>query len=235
MASASTSWTGASSLPSSSTGARRGARSRPRSRRSESTVARRGQQLLDSGVVGVTGRSTTSGAGSASRCRCGCAAARARSTLVAEALAALPVTRFVTVVTGSADVAAEFVVAGHRDVTARAGRRAAAARRHRGDRVDGRRAQVLGDGGVGHRAARRRTPSRCCVPAACSRRTVSGTSPSGSPSRSSRSPGCSPPTAGRRYAQIAAAVGSASRRRRGGSSRCPARVPAFPHPLRQRR
>jgi DNA-binding Lrp family transcriptional regulator len=46
------------------------------------------------------------------RCRPGTA------NVVAEALAALDATRFVAVVTGSADVAAEFVVAHHRDVAA---------------------------------------------------------------------------------------------------------------------
>jgi DNA-binding Lrp family transcriptional regulator len=84
---------------------------------SESTVARRGQQLLDSGVVGVTGTldHLRCGLGISLQVRLRCRPGTV--TLVAEALAALPVTRFVTVVTGSADVAAEFVVAGHRDAT----------------------------------------------------------------------------------------------------------------------
>jgi DNA-binding Lrp family transcriptional regulator len=83
----------------------------------ESTVARRGQHLLETGVVAVTGR--------LDHLRCGLGISlqvrlRARpgtASVVAEALAELPETRFVTVVTGSADVAAEFVVADHRDVT----------------------------------------------------------------------------------------------------------------------
>ncbi|TQM14032.1 Lrp/AsnC family transcriptional regulator [Pseudonocardia kunmingensis] len=83
----------------------------------ESTVARRGQQLLESGVVGVTGV--------LDHLRCGLGISlqvRMRSrpgtaNAVAEALAVLPETRFVTVVTGSADVAAEFVVRDHHEVT----------------------------------------------------------------------------------------------------------------------
>ncbi|MCO1654013.1 Lrp/AsnC family transcriptional regulator [Pseudonocardia humida] len=84
----------------------------------ESTVARRGQQLLDSGRVRVTGL--------LDHLRCGLGISlqvRLRSrpgaaTAVATALAALPATRFVTVVAGSADVCAEFVVPDHREVTA---------------------------------------------------------------------------------------------------------------------
>ena len=83
----------------------------------ESTVARRGQQLVDSGVVGVVGvlDHLRCGLGISLqvrlRCRSGATGA------VAEALTELAATRFVTVVTGSADVAAEFVVTDHRDVT----------------------------------------------------------------------------------------------------------------------
>ncbi len=83
----------------------------------ESTVARRGQQLIDSGLVGVTGvlDHLRCGLGISlmvrMRCRPGTASA------VAGALAELPEARFVTVVSGSADVAAEFVVRDHHDVT----------------------------------------------------------------------------------------------------------------------
>ena len=84
---------------------------------SESTVARRGQQLLDAGIVRVTGvlDHLRCGLGISLQVRLRCRPGTAN--LVAEALAALSATRFVTVVTGSADVAAEFVVPGHRDVT----------------------------------------------------------------------------------------------------------------------
>ena len=83
---------------------------------SEATVARRGQQLLDSGVVTVTGLLDHPRCGLGVplqvrlRCRPGAADA------VAEALAALPSAGFVALVMGGADVAAELVVAGHQDV-----------------------------------------------------------------------------------------------------------------------
>jgi DNA-binding Lrp family transcriptional regulator len=82
----------------------------------ESTVARRGQQLLDSGIVGVTGMldHLRCGLGISLQVRLRCRPGT--SVAVAEALAGLPSTRFVTVVAGSADVAAEFVVPHHRDV-----------------------------------------------------------------------------------------------------------------------
>ena len=84
----------------------------------ESTVARRGQQLLDAGVVVVTGvlDHLRCGLGISLQVRLRCRPGTAN--VVAEALAALDVTRFVAVVTGSADVAAEFVVPHHRDVAA---------------------------------------------------------------------------------------------------------------------
>ena len=84
----------------------------------ESTVARRGQQLLDAGTVTVTGvlDHLRCGLGISLQVRLRCRPGTAN--IVAEALAALDVTRFVTVVTGSADVAAEFVVPHHRDVAA---------------------------------------------------------------------------------------------------------------------
>lgn len=84
---------------------------------SESTVARRGQQLIESGLVGVTGvlDHLRCGLGISlmvrMRCRPG------TTNAVAAALADLPEARFVTVVTGSADVAAEVVVRDHHDVT----------------------------------------------------------------------------------------------------------------------
>jgi DNA-binding Lrp family transcriptional regulator len=83
----------------------------------ESTVARRGQQLLDSGVLGITGQldHLRCGLGISLQVRLRCRPGT--STAVARALADLPVTRFVTVVTGSADVSAEFVVGKHHDVT----------------------------------------------------------------------------------------------------------------------
>jgi DNA-binding Lrp family transcriptional regulator len=82
----------------------------------ESTVARRGQQLVDTGIVGVTGvlDHLRCGLGISLQVRLRCRPGTA--TVVAEALAGLAATRFVTVVTGSADVAAEFVVPHHRDV-----------------------------------------------------------------------------------------------------------------------
>jgi DNA-binding Lrp family transcriptional regulator len=82
-----------------------------------STVARRGQQLIDSGLVGVTGvlDHLRCGLGISLMVRMRCRPGTA--TAVAEALADLPEARFVTVVTGSADVAAEVVVRDHRDVT----------------------------------------------------------------------------------------------------------------------
>ena len=84
----------------------------------ESTVARRGQQLRDSRVVVVTGvlDHLRCGLGISLQVRLRCRPGTAN--VVAEALAALDVTRFVAVVTGSADVAAEFVVPHHRDVAA---------------------------------------------------------------------------------------------------------------------
>ncbi|GAB3465766.1 Lrp/AsnC family transcriptional regulator [Actinophytocola sediminis] len=82
----------------------------------ESTVVRRGQQLIESRVVGVTGvlDHLRCGLGISLLVRVRCRPGRA--TTVAEAMAALPVTRFVTVVSGSADVAAEIVVRRHQDV-----------------------------------------------------------------------------------------------------------------------
>ncbi len=82
----------------------------------ESTVARRGQQLLDSGVVAVTGvlDHLRCGLGISLQVRLRCRPGTAGA--VAQALAELAVTRFVTIVTGSVDVAAEFVVPGHQDV-----------------------------------------------------------------------------------------------------------------------
>lgn len=82
----------------------------------ESTVARRGQQLIESRVVGVTGvlDHLRCGLGISLVVRMRCRPGRANA--VAEALAELAVTRFVTVVSGSADVAAEIVVRRHQDV-----------------------------------------------------------------------------------------------------------------------
>lgn len=82
----------------------------------ESTVARRGQQLIDSRIVGVTGvlDHLRCGFGISLVLRMRCRPSRANA--VAEALADLPVARFVTVVSGSADVAAEVVVRRHQDV-----------------------------------------------------------------------------------------------------------------------
>ena len=82
----------------------------------ESTVARRGQQLIESRVVGVTGvlDHLRCGLGISLVVRMRCRPGRANA--VAEALAELAVTRFVTVVSGSADVAAEIVVPRHQDV-----------------------------------------------------------------------------------------------------------------------
>ncbi|MEU6643380.1 Lrp/AsnC family transcriptional regulator [Saccharomonospora sp. NPDC046836] len=84
----------------------------------KSTVARRGQQLIESRVVGVTGvlDHLRCGLGISLIVRLRCRPGRANG--VAEALADLPVTRFVTVVSGSADVAAEIVVQQHQDVAA---------------------------------------------------------------------------------------------------------------------
>src|SRR5690242_17801284 len=72
---------------------------------SESTVARRGQHLIETGVVGVTGRldHLRCGLGISLQVRLRARPGAARA--VAAALAELPETRFVTVVTGSADVA----------------------------------------------------------------------------------------------------------------------------------
>jgi DNA-binding Lrp family transcriptional regulator len=83
----------------------------------ESTVARRGQQLVDSGLLGVTGvlDHLRCGLGISLMVRMRCRPGAANA--VAEALADLPEARFVTVVTGSADVAAEFVVPDHHAVT----------------------------------------------------------------------------------------------------------------------
>jgi DNA-binding Lrp family transcriptional regulator len=82
----------------------------------ESTVARRGQQLLDAGIVAVTGvlDHLRCGLGISLQVRLRCRPGTAN--VVAEALAGLEVARFVSVVTGSADVAAELVVPHHRDV-----------------------------------------------------------------------------------------------------------------------
>jgi DNA-binding Lrp family transcriptional regulator len=82
----------------------------------ESTVARRGQQLFESRVVSVTGvlDHLRCGLGISLQVRLRCRPGRA--TTVAAALADLESTRFVTILTGSADVAAEFVVPTHRDV-----------------------------------------------------------------------------------------------------------------------
>jgi DNA-binding Lrp family transcriptional regulator len=84
---------------------------------SESTVARRGQQLIESGLVGVTGvlDHLRCGLGISLMVRMRCRPGTANA--VAAALADLPEARFVTVVTGSADVAAEVVVRDHHDVT----------------------------------------------------------------------------------------------------------------------
>jgi DNA-binding Lrp family transcriptional regulator len=80
-------------------------------------VARRGQQLIDSGLVGVTGvlDHLRCGLGISLMVRMRCRPGTANA--VAVALADLPEVRFVTVVTGSADVAAEVVVRDHHDVT----------------------------------------------------------------------------------------------------------------------
>jgi DNA-binding Lrp family transcriptional regulator len=82
----------------------------------ESTVARRGQQLIESRVVGVTGvlDHLRCGLGISLQLRMRCRPGRANT--VAEAMADLAVTRFVTVVSGSVDVAAEIQVRNHRDV-----------------------------------------------------------------------------------------------------------------------
>ncbi|MFF5986425.1 Lrp/AsnC family transcriptional regulator [Prauserella flavalba] len=82
----------------------------------ESTVARRGQQLIESRIVGVTGvlDHLRCGLGISLIVRMRCRPGRANA--VADALADLPVARFVTVVSGSADVAAEVVVQRHQDV-----------------------------------------------------------------------------------------------------------------------
>jgi DNA-binding Lrp family transcriptional regulator len=83
----------------------------------ESTVARRGQQLIESGIVGVTGvlDHLRCGLGISLQVRMRCRPGTTNA--VAQALADLPETRFVTVVTGSADVSAEFVVPDHHAVT----------------------------------------------------------------------------------------------------------------------
>jgi DNA-binding Lrp family transcriptional regulator len=83
----------------------------------ESTVARRGQQLIESGLVGVTGvlDHLRCGLGISLMVRMRCRPGTANA--VALALADLPETRFVAVVTGSADVAAEVVVPDHHAVT----------------------------------------------------------------------------------------------------------------------
>ena len=82
----------------------------------ESTVTRRGQQLLSSRTVAVTGV--------LDHLRCGLGisvymrfrARPGRAIQVAEAIAALSMPRFVSVVMGSFDVVAEVVVPSHRDV-----------------------------------------------------------------------------------------------------------------------
>ena len=164
----------------------------------ESTVARRGQQLLDAGIVTVTGvlDHLRCGLGISLQVRLRCRPGTAN--VVAEALAALEVTRFVTVVTGSADVAAEFVVPHHRDVAA-----VLVDGLPRPDDIVETEAMVvvrkfsaveewdtgLLGAGCGRTPAARRHPIRI---------TASGTSPSGSASRSSPSRRCSRPTGGRR-------------------------------------
>jgi DNA-binding Lrp family transcriptional regulator len=82
----------------------------------ESTVARRGQQLIESRVVGITGvlDHLRCGLGISLQLRMRCKPGRANA--VAEAMADLAVTRFVTVVVGSVDVVAEIQVRNHRDV-----------------------------------------------------------------------------------------------------------------------
>lgn len=83
---------------------------------SESTVTRRGQQLLNDRVVAVTGV--------LDHLRCGLGisiylrlqARPGRALAVARALADHPRPRFVAVMTGSFDVAAEVVVEHHRDI-----------------------------------------------------------------------------------------------------------------------
>ena len=83
---------------------------------SESTVTRRGQQLLADRVVAVTGV--------LDHLRCGLGisvyvrlrARPGRALAVARAVAAHPRPRFVSVVTGSFDVTAEVVVENHRDI-----------------------------------------------------------------------------------------------------------------------
>ncbi|OLT12893.1 hypothetical protein BJF78_23015 [Pseudonocardia sp. CNS-139] len=81
---------------------------------SESTVARRGQLLLDSGAVAVTGAVDGMRCGTGVpahvrlRCRPGAAGA------VAGALAAVPQARSVAVAAGDTDVVAELAVPGHR-------------------------------------------------------------------------------------------------------------------------
>jgi len=82
----------------------------------ETTVARRGQQLLESRTVKVTGLldDLRCGLGISLLLRVRCRPGRANA--VAAALADLPVTRFATVLSGSADVAAEIVVRRHEDV-----------------------------------------------------------------------------------------------------------------------
>lgn len=81
----------------------------------ESTAARRGQQLLDAGIVHVTGvlDHLRCGLGITLEVRLRCRPGRA--VTVAEAVARMPQARFVTLLTGSADVAAEIVVPSHRD------------------------------------------------------------------------------------------------------------------------
>ncbi len=81
----------------------------------ESTVARRGQHLLDSGLVSVTGvlDHLRCGLGSSLYVRMRSRPGRAND--VAADVAGLASTRFVTVVTGSSDIVAEFVVPTHRD------------------------------------------------------------------------------------------------------------------------
>jgi DNA-binding Lrp family transcriptional regulator len=82
----------------------------------ESTVTRRGQQLLNNRVVAVTGV--------LDHLRCGLGisvymrfrARPGRALALAEALAEQSTPRFVTIMTGSFDVAAEVVVKSHREV-----------------------------------------------------------------------------------------------------------------------
>lgn len=82
----------------------------------ESTVARRGQHLLHSGVIAVTGvlDYLRCGLGISFQVRLRCRPGR--STQVGQALARLPATTFVTQLSGSADLAVEFLLPTHHEV-----------------------------------------------------------------------------------------------------------------------